>query len=405
MRIGILTYGRIANFGANLQSTSTYIYLLKKGHTPIYIYYLSEELFQKIERNRKVNPQIQAHYDYFDSIVKNSTALCHSPEDINRVIKENGIEAVVIGADAVLQHHPLLSRIKLRKALKPYHIQHVTTDRLFPNLFWGFGIDKDVKMAMMSVSCQNSEYKYFTPLIKHKMKSALQRFCYISVRDNWTKRMVKSIDSSIHVVVTPDPVFAFNQNMAEYLPSKADTLKKFGLPEKYVCISMFRQSLDKYCLDVLKSLFKMRGISCVVLPMPDEGVNFEHSYDFVISSPLSPIDWYAIIKYSQGYIGENMHPIVISLHNAVPCYSLDNWGATDFFRRAKNNGSSKVEDILNIFEVSDNRSAISKGRCNASAEDIFNAIINFPCEAVKLKAAVYYHKYIEMMEKIVASIS
>lgn len=52
------------------------------------------------------------------------------------------------------------------------------------------------------------------------------------------------------------------------------------------------------------------------------GIGFKHNFDFSITTPLPPLDWYALIKYAKGYIGENMHPIVVALHNAVPCFVL-----------------------------------------------------------------------------------
>lgn len=400
MKIGILTYGRVANFGANLQCTSTYMYLQKLGHTPIYIYYLSKELYTKIENNRITNPQIQAHYDYFDSIVKNKTALCHTVEDINREIEVWQMDAIIVGADAVLQHHPLLSRIYLRKSFYFIRTYNITPDRMFPNLFWGCGIDRKVKLAMMSVSCQNSEFSYFSFWLKRNMKKALERFHYISVRDLWTQKMLRSINKCLSVTITPDPVFAFNYNMGDLIPSKESVMKKFSIPEKYVLISLFRQTLSKQCLDDLKNEFKHKGLVCVALPMPDEGINYQHTFDYVISSPLSPIDWYALIKYSKAYIGENMHPIVVCLHNSVPCFSIDNWGAIDIFKRPKKNGSSKVEDILRIFGVDNFHKFVSRGRCNISAKQIVYAIEKYPISQVEEKAEIYYRSYLEMMNQI-----
>jgi predicted DNA binding CopG/RHH family protein len=148
-----------------------------------------------------------------------------------------------------------------------------------------------------------------------------------------------------------------------------------------------------------------RGVTCIVLPMPDEGINYQHSFTHIIHTPLSPIDWYSLIKYSRGYIGENMHPIVTCLHNAVPCYSIDNWGTKDFFRRTKNDGSSKVEDIMKIFGVSDYRSAISRNKCEVSAITIVNKILKYPIEQVKKKAEEYYLNYNKMMENIIKQIT
>ena len=37
MNIGILTYYRVANFGANLQAVSTYYYLKNNGYNPLFM--------------------------------------------------------------------------------------------------------------------------------------------------------------------------------------------------------------------------------------------------------------------------------------------------------------------------------------------------------------------------------
>ena len=37
MKIGILTFYRVANFGANLQALSTYSYLCKHGHEVVFL--------------------------------------------------------------------------------------------------------------------------------------------------------------------------------------------------------------------------------------------------------------------------------------------------------------------------------------------------------------------------------
>ena len=41
MKIGVLTFLNVANFGANLQAVSTYNYLKKAGHEVVFLHYLS----------------------------------------------------------------------------------------------------------------------------------------------------------------------------------------------------------------------------------------------------------------------------------------------------------------------------------------------------------------------------
>lgn len=52
MNIGILTYYRVANFGANLQAVSTYYYLKNNGYNPLFILYESDDTVKTFRRNK-----------------------------------------------------------------------------------------------------------------------------------------------------------------------------------------------------------------------------------------------------------------------------------------------------------------------------------------------------------------
>ena len=43
MNIGVLTFYKVANFGANIQGVSTFCYLKKNGHNPIFLNYVSRK--------------------------------------------------------------------------------------------------------------------------------------------------------------------------------------------------------------------------------------------------------------------------------------------------------------------------------------------------------------------------
>lgn len=400
MKIGILTFYRVVNFGANLQALSTYRYLEKRGHTPIMINYQSVEMQKTVSQRLQTDKQAEAHLRFTDTYLPSQTMICSTPEELNKTIIELGITKVIIGSDAVIQHHPLLSRIH-RGRRKPIYVEKMIPERMFPNPFWGDGFPEEIKIALMSASSQNSRYDLFSRSLRKKMQMALSKFSYISVRDSWTQDMLRSI-TGISYTKTPDPVFAFNQNVGDIIPSKEECLQKYKLPENYVLVSLMRQSLSTEVLLELKSLFKMNGLDCVSLPMPT-GHGFQHNFDYNIQEPLDSLDWYAIIKYASGYIGSNMHPIIVCLHNGVPCYSIDNWGTLDFFNRRLDNGSSKVEDIMRLFGVERNHSFISVNRCNVVPSDIVNAIISFPKESVLKKSQIMYKEYQKMMNDILNS--
>lgn len=403
MRIGIITYYRVANFGANLQAISTYRFLRQAGHTPIFIRYMSRQLFVEIDGSYGTNAQVKAHLDFVDGTIVDQTRTCFTADDVNEAIRQNGIEALIIGSDAVLQHHPLRSRLHVKgRYLKRIAIDRVNDERRFPNLFWGYGITPSMKKSLMSASSQSSAYQYFSSGLKQRMNEALQGFVYISVRDAWTRQMLQAVTGR-DFPLTPDPVFAFNQNAADLIPDREYILKKYGLPEDYVLVSFVNVRLPDVVITRLKDLFKDYA-PCVALPSP-LGIRFKHSFDYEIPMPLCPADWYALIKYSRGYIGNNMHPVVVALHNGVPCFSVDNYSRYDFWGRPQDDGASKIEDILRQFHLEANRVVPAKGNSEDLAETIYNRIMAFPKEEVVQHAAVMYEKYIDMMSSIMKALS
>ena len=403
MRIGILTFYRVANFGANLQGLSTYLYLKHQGYDVIFMNYVSKQTENQIQISSETNKQMRCHLNFVDEMIPQQTKFLYNSEDVVKAITDYHIDAVIIGSDAVVQHHPFLSRIHKGKR-KPFYIAHPAPERMFPNPFWGIGFSSIVPTAMMSVSSQNSSYKRFPSKLKKEMDTALSQMKYISVRDDWTQKMFHSIDENLDVQVTPDPVFAFNQNASQFIPTREDIITRFCLPKNYVLLSLHSQSLSEEVLVELKEIFLSMGKHCVAFPMPT-GIMFKHPFDYQIQLPLSPIDWYAIIKNADAYIGSNMHPIVVSLHNAVPCFSIDHWGTKNFFNKTIHDGSSKVEHILGTFGLKNNIRYIDGEKCHVTAKEVIQAVLSFPQEKVNEISEKKYKHYNSMMTKLLQNIN
>ena len=402
MRIGIITYYRVANFGANLQAVSTYRYLEKVGHTPIFIQYTSHQLYLTTDCCYDTNLQVKAHLDFVDSIILRHTRPCFTADDVNRVIAEQGIEALIIGSDAVLQHHPLRSRIHIKgHYLKRIAITKVNDERRFPNIFWGCGLTRQTAKALMSVSSQSSEFRYFSSKLKERMNDALQEFSYISVRDTWTQKMLYDITGQ-QFPMTPDPVFAFNQNAGDLIPTRNEILKRFHLPDDYVLVSFVNVRVPEEVITRLDDLLAGKAV-CIALPSP-LGVCFSHHLSHEVPMPLDPLDWYALIKYSRGYVGNNMHPIVVALHNGIPCFSIDNYSNYDFRGRPRHDGASKIEDLLRFFHLQNNHIVPYKGNTRHLAETIHDSLLSFPSEQVIQTAKERYTHYEIMMQAIIKSI-
>lgn len=399
MKIGILTYHSIYNFGANLQAYSTSNYLLNNGYEPVVINWVPKELE---DGYKKGNPpeQAKAHTEFIENKLP-LTNICRNTEDVVNAIKEYNIEAVIIGSDAVLQHKTLLSRLYITK--KGIKAKPKRSNVIFPNPFWGSFIpflEKKIPVAVMSASGQNMNYKMIRGAVKHKIGKALINFNFISTRDEWTRDMVSYFTNrKIIPEITPDPVFAFNQNIKEQ-PTKEEILKKFNLPEKYVLFS-FKNSgrVDNEWLKRCKEELESSDKSAILLTMPG-GIIFENPPLKTIAPPLSPIDWYSLIKYSSGYIGENMHPIVVALHNSVPFFSFDSYGIVKFKYKV-NEESSKIFHILEKAGFLDYRaSTLGKKYKMPDPNEVIKHINIFDREKCSQFSAKQLISYNTMMEEM-----
>lgn len=411
MRIGVLTFYRVANFGANLQALSTYSYLRNHGHEVVFLEYISPQTkwlrlfshYKSLIKTKRSHLQLAEHLKFIDNILKEQILHLYNANQVKNAIRKNSIDAVIIGSDAVVQHWPWFSTLKLGKN-RPYWIEPLPSERRYPNPFWGYGFSDNVPTAMMSVSSQNSKYEKFSKHTLMCMNKNLNRLKYISVRDAWTKNMMLAAESKLSIDITPDPVFALNQNAGEKIPAEDEIRKRFTLPDKYVLIGMRAQTLSIHFLKSLNDAMLMEGKECVAFPI-DGAMAFSHPFKYSIPIPLSPLDWYALIKYSAGYIGSNMHPIVSSLANGVPCYSLDNWGSTDFWGKKENNASSKVFDVLKQYGLENNWTQIEGNVCNVTVDEIVKRLKEYPVDQVIAISEARYVKYEKMMQDIVQSLS
>lgn len=404
MKIGLLSYHSACNMGATLQLLSTYCYLQKCGEEPIIINWVAEDLERMYEKWAPLQER-KMHQDLRSQIWK-ETPLCRTEEQVAKVIQEQGISAVIIGSDAVAQHRPFLERLQLsRKTILT--LSKVTSDRLFPNPFWGtFNryLEPAVPVAVLSASSQDSMYRLFSQSTKKQMSDAILKYKYISVRDDWTRQMIAYItNGKVVPQVTPDPVFAFNTNASHLVPTFAQIQKKYDLPDKYFVLSFLNdKSVSQQWLEEFETLAGIQGIACVSLP-------FAHRDSFgklnkQVPMPLSPIDWFAIIKYSAGYIGNNMHPVVVSLHNGVPLFSFDNYGLRSLNNLISSDKSSKIRHILSLAGLLDYRISILKKDHSIAPADVLDKLLSFPIDKETSFAKERENAYMETMQKILTLI-
>ena len=192
MKLGILTYYRTGNFGANLQAVSTYNYLKKAGHEVVFLHYLSRYTDYVETKSEKVDKQLAEHYRFIDTNIPVQSKKIFSLGQLEDVIKDEKIEGILIGSDAVLQHFPLFSTLRWGQGLKAW-LRPIQGERRFPNIFWGYGFADQIPTGMISVSSQNSPFDKWIGSTKKRMAKCLNAMRFISVRDEWTQKLVNSV--------------------------------------------------------------------------------------------------------------------------------------------------------------------------------------------------------------------
>ena len=341
MKIGILTYFNVPNFGAQLQAASTVGFLRRLGHDPILLDWLPDDL--EAMYAARVSEEQRALFSAFVRDYLPVSRRCRIEEELVAEIRDLGIEAVIEGSDALFKYVPRSKRTYLSLRRRGIVRRPVLSVEDLPgNAFWGAWNRSDLPLAAYSVSSQNMPWHSLRPGERRALRDAIQRFDSISVRDAWTQEFVRRIGGR-EAAVTPDPVFGFNQNARLPLPSKEELLQRYGLPSDYVLISFRKSIVTRDYVQNLASRLRGRGLTPVAFPMPEGLQDFGLSVR--VEGPLPTLDWYALIKYSRGYIGERMHPIIVCLHNSVPFFSFDEYGPAR---------ESKTFDILSRAGFQDN---------------------------------------------------
>lgn len=398
MNIGVFTHCVADNYGANLQSYSTARYLANRGYTPIFINWAPYP-----PNNNET--QVKLHSSFLSRYGFKVTEPCVSDNDFVEVIKKYEIKFLIVGSDCVLTYRkPFVPWILTRKGIKRIKI---AKDFMFPNPFWlpFFNQIAGLKAVMMSGSCGCSDLNRASGEIRKQMKGCLDRFSYISVRDDYTKNSLYRIlgkEAAERIPITPDPVFAFNQNCMP-IPSKEEILEKFNLPENYIATNFYAEFLPKTdWLYNLKKEINRVGYKLVNLPMPQD-IN-RYPSDIDIPLPLDSLDWYCIIKYSSGYVGNNMHPIIVSIHNSVPFYSIDAHGKYYLRRKIQDVSHTKEYELLKRFGLLDYHIS-NKKLYSITPHSIVERLLAFDKEYCTKCSDILKSEYFAMMDTIVGNIN
>lgn len=309
MKIGILTFHTPCNFGANLQAYTSSKYFESLGHEVKIINYVDQ---QELSSYSNQTEQFAAHWNFSQKVLK-VTPLVSNAGEVYQIIKDEQIDIVVIGADAVWSK-------KNRKRLEVF----------YANWLWGTELENKVKVITMSPAFMGSDYRDLTEEERNSFKNALLKFHSVNVRDNWTKEVINRDIMGFDFIQTinPDPVFLLNSFCntswsCNNYKVKSKNYYVITLPKDYF---QALGGIKKLWLRRLKKELNSRGYLMVELPIPDGYSGFKE-FDYIVEYPIDPLQWYLWLKNAKGFIGLRFHAVVSCFSAGTPFYSLDSYAS------------------------------------------------------------------------------
>lgn len=308
MRIGILTFHRPSNFGANLQAYSSVSFFSSLGYmVKIIDYTRPVDLAYKESVNER---QFLAHKHFIEQKTP-LTRQVFNEEDLCEVVRDENFDVILIGADAVW-------RVPQDNCI--YFAKWLFKDKTLQN----------TSVASISAAHMGNGYMDASADARQDIHNCLSKFKYITVRDKWTRDALNRdifLNKTVVKVINPDPVIKLYHYIDDcQWQAKGQERKRYylmTLPVEWGNSTKIG-SIRRHWFSRFKKLVNSFGYQLVELPLPEgkSGMNF----DFVVDYPIDPLQWFLWIKNAKAFCGLRFHAIVSSIANGTPFYSIDTYG-------------------------------------------------------------------------------
>ena len=350
MKVGILTFHRSYNLGANLQALAMRNILEAKGAVPIFINFQEAWKMNTYKKNISLEQQKQ-HEEFFAEYYNESEVLLTNESVKTYCLKE--LDAVLVGSDAVFRLIPKFDPIRIAKVMlrrKSSSLPPASNNAPAYWLPWTNQNESEpnrVVKASVAASSMGTNFYFLGSRLISELNKCLQGFDYISVRDQWTQKMVKFITKGQQIPeICPDPVFSLlkNQTIPESEKPEMDLSKTILLSAD------FRNTwVDEFIKCAHREGYLVGGIS-----QPNREFYYPGA-DINIKLPLSPLKWFSILGSAAGYVGTRFHALVSCIVQGVPVINVDNHPRSRIMKT-----SSKMYDLCERAEISERYYTLKK---------------------------------------------
>ncbi len=323
MKIGIMTWYSYNNYGSKLQATAIYNILKQKGYTPTFINYsprgtISENLsfrvilkkvFDKISNRNKAITNNES-FKLYSKNYFSETEKCDSYIDLFQL--NDDFDAFVCGSDQIW-----------------------SPNNFDPRFFLDFANSNKIVAYAPSIGLSAIN----DSIIFNKMKELINRFNYISIREETGAKIIKDIcGKNVNVVV--DPTLLMNKDDWQRFESKS--LNKELKNDNYI-VTYFLGESDKY-LDGIKKYAKENKL--VIYNIPVYKKRKINKFDFHYE--VGPSEFLSLIKNAKCVFTDSFHGTIFSINYNVNFYTYKR-----FNDKSKINQNSRVTDFLGKLSLYD----------------------------------------------------
>ena len=357
MKIGILTYHRSINYGAFVQAYALQQTLVKKYGDSVEVEIIDYESALVSKRYQEFQSKKALKYNFkILKIYRNRTS------DEIRFAKEQW-EAFrnAMGKYLTLSKESLVSdSIEEFKTFVQgkYNLIIVGSDEIwkvhawrpFPNPYWLPEIEDCIKVSFAASSRES--YESIIPEHRNLMKSYLESFSFISVRDNVTKSLIEKIAPEKDIKIMCDPTMAYDFDI-DIKKGKQLLKEKFAVDTSRPVVGVMDGDGT-----VLKYALKKYGKQLQIIPI------YKYEAGCVNCGNIDPIEWVHIIYALDGLMTAFYHGMCMAINGNVPFRYFE-------YRKVKEPMQSKAYDLLSRYGKTDLYVSMKAGNAYLKVIDDF----------------------------------
>lgn len=354
MKIGILTLHSGANYGGTLQCIALYNILKEKGHDVDVIDFKPQLTCSFPKRLLYNFLSIRSFNDLYG-------IFWHKSNKSNKVLNKTLYYVFETYRNNLLSFSESCDELSISNATKSYDVIIVGSDQVWSSTvrthlsYMGDWQPPFIGRLYSYAVCATTT-KY--PIVrKRKIKNLLNKFCTISVRDEYSCNFVRQFIQNENVRIDLDPTLLYSFD--GMLPSKAQS-------EKFILVYVLGQEIpggNKAAIDKIKQVVD-KNVKVVALTVYDEDVSYA---DQTIKT-ASPAEWMWYIKNALFVFTDSFHGEVFSIKFNKDFYVY----------YVEENRASRIIALSHLFHVEDRMVIHIEGingefKKNIDKEDFENA--------------------------------